>query len=146
MYLLSSLLFTWTQMASKCKVLTHILVLARVICTLILSPCQLSCPHFRALNSISLLPGTFFPDQQSYLPYHSGFNSKRGLPFMPPYSILSSYCTYSVWNSYVCTYVYVDFYFFHYNLSSSSPGHLSCLPLSSVLNIAPGPLQTHKWL
>ena len=33
----------------------------RVVCTLVLSPYQLSCVHFRALHSISLLPRIFFP-------------------------------------------------------------------------------------
>lgn len=80
-------------------------VQVRVVCTLILSPYQLSCVLFRVLQCFLSAQNILSWVSTSQLPYHSGFNSKRGLQFMPPYSILSS-------NSYLSTYLCVDFCFF----------------------------------
>lgn len=94
MHFLSSSQCSFTFCLGESCLYTHLIPIPTILC-----PLQSIAQYFPSAQNILSWVST------SQLPYHSGFNSKRGLQFMPLYSILSS-------NSYLCTYLCVDFCFF----------------------------------
>lgn len=119
------------------------LSLVRVICTLILSPCPRSC-FSSCTGQFFLMLGTLAPHQTCQ--FHL-IQVSMGESF-PSCHLTLYYLHAAVTVCEILVYVFNHMLLsvsFQLELSSSRPGHQSCLPLLPVLKTAPVPSQTKDY-